>query len=70
MKIGDRVKLSAEGIKANLHPETQDRLGTVTSITGGLSAEKCYLGVRRDGSKSPERYYAGFWEEFKGSVKA
>ena len=57
MKIGDRVKLSAAGIKALIHPETQDRLGTVTSARG-----LTYIGVLRDGSKTPERYAKVFWE--------
>jgi hypothetical protein len=62
MKIGDRVKLSREGIRANIHPDSRERLGTVTSLTGGMKDSKTYVGVLRDGSKSSIRYWIGFWE--------
>lgn len=62
MKIGDRVKLSAAGIKANLYPESQDRLGTITSLKGSMNTKDAVCGVLRDGSKSSVRYAMVFWE--------
>ena len=54
-KKGDRVKLSEEARMQDIHSQTFDRLGTITSVNGN------YIGVRRDGTKSSTQYHKVFW---------
>ncbi len=57
-RVGQRVRLSAEGIAANLVPKTRrDQTGVVQKIDEFNSPT-----VLWEGRKTPRSYYAGFIE--------
>ena len=58
---GVRVKASREAFRYNLFKEGEDIFGAICGIT----KDKNFIRVRRDGQKCVRTYHPSFWEKFE-----
>lgn len=67
-RVGDRVRMTREGIRRLASPRARATTGVVTSLLPKSGGE--HVQVLRDGLKMAVKYHASFWEQIPSAEES